>query len=88
VSDRKGAAPEGRERRRRARPVLSDEMKDAARLRSRGVCECSNPNCWHFRNCKAPSVAFVAKRTPAGVLSCIMLCRECARTAAGREQVL
>src|SRR5580698_9454119 len=88
VSDRRENTREGRERRRKVRPELSEAMKAAAHLRSRGVCECANQNCWHFHQCKAPSVAFLAKRTPAGVLTCIMFCRECARTAAGREQVL
>ena len=88
VNDRRTTIREGCERRRRTRPALSDELKAAAHLRSRGVCECANQNCWHFHQCKAPSVAFLAKRTSAGVLTCIMFCRECARTAAGREQVL
>ena len=76
---------EGPERRRKVRPELSEAMKAAARLRSRGVCECANPNCWHFHQCKAPAVAFVARRSPVGVLSGVLFCRECARTAGGSE---
>jgi len=88
ADDRREQVREGSERRRKARPALSDEMKAAARLRSRGICECSNQNCWHFRQCKAPAVAFVDKRSGAGVLSCVLFCRECARTAGGRGQQL
>jgi hypothetical protein len=83
--DRRTQARVGSERRRKARPELTDEMQTAARLRARGVCECTNQNCWHFRKCKAASVAFMAKRS---VLSCVLYCRECARTEGGREQQL
>lgn len=85
VNDRRAENREGRERRRKPRPELSDEMKATARLRSRGVCECSNQNCWHFHQCKAPAVAFMPRRSPTGVLSCLLFCRECATTAGGRE---
>src|SRR5580692_5572464 len=85
VSDRRENVREGPERRRKVRPELSEAMKAAARLRSRGVCECANPNCWHFHQCKAPAVAFVARRSPLGVLSGVLFCRECARTAGGSE---
>jgi hypothetical protein len=87
--DRRRAQPrEGRERRRTARPVLTDEMKALAHSRSKGICECSNPNCWHFHRCKAPGVAYLAKRSGTGVLSCALFCRECARTAGGRGERL
>lgn len=88
ADDRRAKAREGPERRRRPRPVLSDEMKTAARARARGTCECVSDNCWHFRRCKAPAVAFVAKRSATGVVSCVLFCRECARTAGGREERL
>ena len=84
LDDRRAKAREGRERRRTARPVMSDEMKAAARSRARGTCECSNQNCWHFHKCKAPAVAYVAKRSATRVVSCEFLCRECARTSGGR----
>lgn len=85
VEERRVRAREGRERRRAARSVLSDEMKSAARSRARGTCECSNQNCWHFHQCKAPGVAFLAKRSATGVVSCVLFCRDCARTSGGRE---
>lgn len=88
VEDRQAKAREGRERRRTARPVLSDEMKAAARSRARGTCECANQNCWHFHQCKAPGVTYLAKRSAAGVVSCVLFCRECARTTGGREERL
>lgn len=88
VDDLRAKVREDRERRRAARPALRDEMKAAARSRSRGICECSNQNCWHFRQCKAPGVAYLAKRSAAGVVSCVLFCRECARTAGGREERL
>jgi hypothetical protein len=88
VEDRRAKARQGRERRRAARVVLSDEMKAAARSRARGTCECSNQNCWHFHQCKAPGVAYLAKRSATGVLSCVLFCRECARTSGGREERL
>lgn len=83
--DRRAKAREGPERRRKPRPELSDEMEAAARVRARGTCECSNENCWHFHRCKAPAVAYVGKRSATGVVSCVMYCRECARTAGGQE---
>lgn len=88
VDDRRAKAREGPERRRKARPVLSDEMKAAARARARGICECSNPNCWHFHRCKAPGVAYLARRSATGAVSCVLFCRECARTSGGREDRL
>jgi hypothetical protein len=84
LDGRRAKPREGRERRRTARPALSEEMKAAAHLRARGVCECSNQNCWHFRRCKAPGVAYLAQRSATGVVSCMLFCRECARTAGGR----
>jgi hypothetical protein len=85
LDDRRVKNREGRERRRTARPNLSEEMKTAAHARARGVCECSNQNCWHFRRCKAPGVTYLAKRHPAtGAVTCMLFCRECARTAGGR----
>lgn len=86
--DRQKKGREGSERRRKPRHQLTDEMKTAARKRARGICECTSPNCWHFRQCKAPGVAFVAKRSSAGVASCVLFCRECARTSGGREERL
>jgi hypothetical protein len=75
----------GPERRRKTRLELSEEMKAAARARAMGICECSSENCWHFRRCKARGVTFVAKRSATSVVSCSLFCRECARTAGGRE---
>jgi hypothetical protein len=86
--DRREKSREGRERRRTARPILSEEMKATAHSRSKGICECANQNCWHFHRCKAPGVAYLARRSAAGVLSCMLFCRECARTAGGRGERL
>ncbi len=88
ADDGRAESREGPERRRKVRPVFSDEKKAAARARARGICECSNENCWHFRRCKAPGVAYVAKRSATGVLSCVLFCRECARTSGGRVEFL
>jgi len=88
LPDRREKTREGRELRRAARPILSDEMKAAAHARAKGVCECSNQNCWHFHRCKAPGVAYLARRSATGVLSCVLFCRECARTAGGRGERL
>lgn len=84
MKERQAKEREGPERRRAARIVLSDELKAAARLRAKGVCECSNQNCWHFRQCEAPGVAYMARRSLGGVVSCSLYCRECARTWGGR----
>jgi hypothetical protein len=86
--DREAKTRQGPERRRTSRKVISDEMKAAARSRSRGTCECSNENCWHFRRCKAPGVAYLSKRSASGVAMCALFCRECARTAGGRQERL
>jgi hypothetical protein len=75
---------EGLERRRFQRPVLSPEMKAMASTRAKGICECSNQNCWHYHRCKSRGVAFLAKRSMSGAVSCSLFCRECARTAGGR----
>jgi hypothetical protein len=90
VDDRRVAHRRTRnsERRRVARSVISDELKAAARARSRGICECSNQNCWHFRKCKAPGVAYMTKRSAKGVISCVVFCRDCARTSGGRAERL
>jgi hypothetical protein len=88
TGDRRAQPREGSDRRRKARPVFSEEMKASARLRSRGGCECANQSCWHFHKCKARGVAYMARVTSVGVNSCALFCRDCARTAGGREQVL
>src|ERR1039457_3460349 len=88
ADDRRAKVREGHERRRKVRPVLSDEMKAAAHSRARGICECANQNCWHFHQCKAPGIAYLAKRSATGVVSCGLFCRECARTSGGREERL
>ena len=88
VDDRRADTFERGERRRTARPALSDEAKAADSRALKGACECSNQNCWHFRRCKAPGVAYVAKRSASGALSCQLFCRECARTSGGRAERL
>jgi hypothetical protein len=64
--------------------MLSERMKAAARSRARGLCECSNRNCWHVRQCKSPGVAYIDRFSATGVVWCVLFCRECARTWAGR----
>lgn len=88
IEDRRAKPREGSERRRKERVALSEELKTAARLRARGICECSNQNCWHFRRCKAPGVAYMPKRSTSGALMCDLFCRECARTWGGRADRL
>ena len=73
----------GLERRRAPRPIFSDAAKTAARQRAGSKCECENPNCWHYKRCKASGVAYVLRRTTAeGEHLCSLFCRECAKTAA------
>src|SRR5579863_7847596 len=73
------ATYEGAERRRMRRPALTEAMKAAAFTRAKGICECTNQNCWHFRRCKAPGLTYLGKRSASGALSCSLYCRECAR---------
>jgi len=84
VDDRRAKPREGPDRRRTARPELSERMKAAARSRAGGICECSNRNCWHFRRCNTPGVAYLDRLSATGVVWCVLFCRECALTWVGR----
>jgi len=64
----------------KAQPAGAVPAARSVRAAASGPCRCNRKSCWHSRQCNSNGVVRISRvaATGGGVISSVVLCRECA----------